>query len=110
MKNVTKLAKKSAGLSQKCSICPLMQRCTLEIHRACFDSFVEGFKKGARAAEKEINKKFKSIQKGTNMGKNIKGLASSTIFNRKMVEQMNGINKNNKGKASPIYIPTKKRK
>lgn len=46
-------------------------------------------------------------QKGTNMGKNIKGLASSTIFNRKMVEQMNGINKNNKGKASPIYIPTK---
>ena len=52
MKNVTKIAKKSAGLSQKCSICPLMQRCTLEIHRACFDSFVEGFKKGAKAAEK----------------------------------------------------------
>lgn len=68
MKNVTKLAKKSAGLSQKCSICPLMQRCTLEIHRACFDSFVEldsfveGFKKGTRAAEKEINKKLKSEQ------------------------------------------------
>ena len=62
MKNVTKIAKKSAGLSQKCSICPLMQRCTLEIHRACFDSFVEGFKKGARAAEKEINKKFNSEQ------------------------------------------------
>ena len=39
------------------------------------------------------------------MGKNIKGLAGSTIFNQKMVEQMNGINKNNKGKASPIYIP-----
>ena len=56
MKNVTKIA----GLSQKCSICPLMRRCTLEIHRACFDSFVEGFKKGARAAEKEINKKFKT--------------------------------------------------
>lgn len=52
MKNVTKIAKKSAGLSQKCSICPLMRRCTLEIHRACFDSFVEGFKKGARAARK----------------------------------------------------------
>ena len=53
MKNVTKLAKRSAGLSQKCSICPLMKRCTLEIQRACFDSFVDGFKKGARAAEKE---------------------------------------------------------
>ena len=62
MKNVTKLAKKSAGLSQKCSICPLMERCTLEIHRACFDSFVEGFKKGARVAEKEKNKKFKTIR------------------------------------------------
>lgn len=55
MKNVTKLAKKSAGLSQRCSICPLMRRCTLEIHRVCFDSFVEGFKKGAKAAEKEMN-------------------------------------------------------
>ncbi|WP_255420979.1 hypothetical protein [Bacteroides sp. AF16-49] len=44
------------------------------------------------------------------MGKNIKGLASSTTFNQKTVEQMNGINKSNKGKASPIYIPPKKRK
>lgn len=44
------------------------------------------------------------------MGKNIKGLAGSTIFTQKMVEQMNGINKNNKGKASPIYIPTKKKR
>lgn len=65
MKNVTKLAKKSAGFSQRCSICPLMQRCDPEINRICFDSFVEGFKKGAKAAEKEINKKFKSNQKGT---------------------------------------------
>lgn len=40
MKNVTKLAKKSAGLSQKCSICPLMKRCTLEIQRACVANFV----------------------------------------------------------------------
>ncbi len=53
MKNVTKIAKKSAGLSQKCSICPLMQRCTLEIHRACFDSFVEGFKKGPELLKKK---------------------------------------------------------
>lgn len=30
------------------------------LNRICFDSFVEGFKKGAKAAEKEINKKFKS--------------------------------------------------
>ena len=44
------------------------------------------------------------------MGKNIKGFDGSTIFNQKTINQMNGINKNNKGKASPIYIPTKKRK
>ena len=62
MKNVTKIAKKSAGLSQKCSICPLMQRCTLEIHRACFDSFVEGFKKEKKIEKKEKNKKFKTIR------------------------------------------------
>lgn len=59
MKNVTKIAKKSAGLSRKCSICPLLRRCTPEINRICFDSFVEGFKKGAKAVEKEMNKKFK---------------------------------------------------
>jgi hypothetical protein len=52
----------------------------------------------------------KQLKRGANMGKNIKGLAGSTIFNQKMVDQMNGINKTNKGKASPIYIPTKKRK
>ena len=63
MKNVTKIAKKSAGLSQKCSVCPIMKRCTLEIHRACFDSFVEGFKKGVKSAEKEMNKKFKIKKK-----------------------------------------------
>lgn len=43
------------------------------------------------------------------MGKNIKGLASSTIFNQKTVEKMNGTNKNNKERTSPIYIPPKKR-
>ena len=63
MKNVTKIAKKSAELSQKCSVCPIMKRCTLEIHRACFDSFVEGFKKDVKATEKEMNKKFKAEQK-----------------------------------------------
>ena len=60
MKNVTKIAKKSAGLSQRCLICPLLRSCTPEINRTCFDSFVEGFKKGVKAAEKEINEKFKT--------------------------------------------------
>lgn len=61
MQNVIKKAKKSAGLSQRCGICPLYRNgCNLEIGRACFDSFVEGFKKGVKAAEKEmkqLNKK-----------------------------------------------------
>ena len=60
MKNVTKIAKKSAGLSQRCSICPFLRRCTPEISKICFDSFIEGLKKGAKAAEKEMNKKLKT--------------------------------------------------
>lgn len=40
-----------------------MKRCTLEIHRACFDSFVEGFKKGARAAEKEKKQEIQNNKK-----------------------------------------------
>ena len=80
----------------------------------------QNFKKYLTGRQREFRKeklvlmmqseKLKTGKKGTNMGKNIKGLAGSTIFNQKMVDQMNGINKNNKGKASPIYIPTKKRK
>lgn len=55
MRNVTKKAKKSAGLSQRCGICPLYRNgCDMKMNRVCFDSFVEGYKKGAKAAEKEI--------------------------------------------------------
>lgn len=50
-----------------------MRRCTLEIHRVCFDSFVEGFKKGAKAAEKEMNKKFKTEQNESNNHKTAVG-------------------------------------
>nr|DAP29305.1 MAG TPA: hypothetical protein [Bacteriophage sp.] len=60
MKNVIKTAKKSAGLSRRCSICQFLRICTPEISKICFDSFVEGFKKGAKAAEKEMNKKLKT--------------------------------------------------
>ena len=56
MKNVTKIAKRSAGLSRRCSVCPFLRRCTPEISKICFESFVEGFKKGSKAAEKEMNK------------------------------------------------------
>lgn len=50
MKNITKAAKVQDGRSYRCEIC------TLEIHRACSDSFIEGFRKGARFIEKNIKK------------------------------------------------------
>ena len=102
MKNVTKIAKKSAGLSQKCSICPLMQRCTLEIHRACFDSFVEGFKKGARAGKR--NKQ--EIQIGTDM-------KQTTTSEFKYWLRIHGIQLKWLGtgtKNNPIKIKSKKKK
>lgn len=47
---LTKAAKVQAGLSQKCEKCRLKKehKCSPEINRECFDSFVEGFKKGAK--------------------------------------------------------------
>ena len=59
---------------------------------------------------RKLQNDIKQDRKELNMGKNIKGLAGAAIFNQKTVDKMNGINKNNKGKASPIYISTKKRK
>ena len=56
---------------------------------------------------RKLQNDIKQDRKELNMGKNIKGLAGSAIFNQKTVDKMNG---NNKGKASPIYISTKKRK
>ena len=42
------------------------------------------------------------------MGKNLK--MKTYVFNKKTVDEMNGVNKNNKCKSSPIYLPSKKRK
>lgn len=54
MKGVTKAAKLASGRSQKCGTCPIRIRCDLAMIRTCHDAFVEGFKKGAKAAEKAI--------------------------------------------------------
>lgn len=54
MKNVKEQAK-LAALRSRCKNCPLHpHRCTAEILKACTDSFVEGYVKGAKEAEKEI--------------------------------------------------------
>ena len=47
---LTKAAKRQAGKSQKCEKCRLRKehKCSQEVIRECFDSFVEGFKKGAK--------------------------------------------------------------
>ena len=68
---LTQSAKKANGNSRKCSTCPLVQslplRCTPEIGKICSESFIEGYKKGAKfgkeqktRSEKELIKKFTS--------------------------------------------------
>ena len=52
---------------------------------------------------RKLQNDIKQDRKELNMGKNIKGLAGSAIFNQKTVDKMNGINKNNKGKH-PQFI------
>lgn len=57
MKGVTKAAKLASSRSQKCGVCPIRLRCDPATLRACHDAFVEGFKKGAKAAEKAMKEK-----------------------------------------------------
>lgn len=57
MKGVTKAARKANGLSRMCALCPHRQGkhiCHPSMSRVCSNAFVEGFKKGAKAAEKQI--------------------------------------------------------
>lgn len=57
MKGVTKAANTANGRSRMCTHCPIRKRyqiCPPEIQRVCHDSFVEGFKKGVKAAESKI--------------------------------------------------------
>lgn len=59
MKEVTKAAKLASLRSQKCCICPIRLRCDPATQRICHDAFVEGFKKGAKAAEKAKEQEIK---------------------------------------------------
>ena len=52
IKNEARLAN---GRSHQCEKCPFGKgKCTLELHRVCGDSFVEGFIKGAKFMKKRI--------------------------------------------------------
>lgn len=56
---ITKAAKRQAGKSQKCDHCRLRKehKCSEEVIRECFASFVEGFKKGAKYYKTKQEKK-----------------------------------------------------
>lgn len=67
---LTEAEKKSNGSSRKCASCPLVQklplRCTPEISRICTESHIEGFKKGAKFANKSKSKTEKDFLKFCN--------------------------------------------
>ena len=54
LNGLTKAAHKSAGNSMMCDSCVIHKNkmCSPDINRACYDSHVEGFKKGAHFTEK----------------------------------------------------------
>ena len=57
MKEVTKAAKRANMKSRACKNCPIKQRlkiCPPEIFEVCSAAFIEGFKKGVKAAQKAI--------------------------------------------------------
>lgn len=45
MKGILKAAKQANGRSHSCKKCPL-HPCQPQVWRVCYDSFMEGFKKG----------------------------------------------------------------
>lgn len=53
MKGVTKSAKQANMRSRKCAACAILKKCTPDIHRACSDSFIEGYKKGAEFSKRQ---------------------------------------------------------
>lgn len=65
LNGITKAAKRACGKSYQCEKCPIKKSCNLEMMRACFDSFIDGFKKGAHFANNtpSINRKEKEAVK-----------------------------------------------
>lgn len=55
LNGLTKAAHKSAGNSRMCDNCPLHKNkmCSPDINRACYDSHIDGFKKGAKFSIKK---------------------------------------------------------
>ena len=57
MKGARKEAKRQNGSSRACSRCTLQGKCTLAVHNICSQAFIEGFLKGVKYAEKQLNTK-----------------------------------------------------
>ena len=82
LNGLTKAAKKSALNSRMCGSCPFEKerKCTPEILRICFDSYVQGYKKGANftaQTEKDINSVFNK-EFGTDLNMRLKKLLEET--------------------------------
>lgn len=86
LNGVTQAAKLASGRSQKCDSCTLRKekKCTPEILRVCHDSFVEGFKKGAKFCKEENTRIEKeavamfNVDFGMNIHKRLNKLSEET--------------------------------
>lgn len=82
LNGLTKAAHKSAGNSRMCDSCPLYKNkmCSPDINRACYDSHIDGFKKGAKfpiKKEKEAVAMFNE-DFGTDINKRLSKLSEET--------------------------------
>lgn len=82
LNGLTKAAHKSAGNSQMCYSCPLHKNkmCSPDINRACYDSHIEGFKKGAHFSIDKVKKAIAMFNHdfGTDLNKRLKKLEEET--------------------------------
>ena len=90
-------AHKSAGNSRMCDSCPLHKNkmCSPDINRACYDSHIDGFKKGAKFPIKKEREAVAMFNEdfGTDVNKRLNKLAEETgELIQAIVEYKSGIN------------------
>lgn len=97
LNGLTKAAHKSAGNSMMCDSCPLHKNrmCTIDMNRACYNSHIEGYKKGAHfpiKKEKEAIEMF-NHDYGTDLNKRLRKLKEETgELNLAIAEYNAGLN------------------
>lgn len=97
LNGLTKAAHKSAGNSRMCDNCSLHKNkmCSPDINRSCYDSHIEGFKKGAHFSmnkEKEVIAMFNQYF-GTDLNKRLRKLEEETTeLKQAIIEYNAGLN------------------